>query len=95
VLDENGNMVSKGYDSDEDDPMFKEMTSGMDDDDKAAYRLRILEKDVKFQPNNPIVTREVDVGSLGFLALDSFFPTTAPIPAHLESRVPRGMGSTE
>ena len=61
VIDADCNVVQlPNEENNEDDLVFSTVTAGMIDEEKDAYRLRLLEKEVVLEDTNPLVVREME-----------------------------------
>ena len=56
MLDKEGNVIASGADDDgDDDPSFNVLTAGMSEDERDAFRLRTLDRDMLYADTNPIL----------------------------------------
>jgi len=63
TLDADGNLVMVDSDEEADDDeksAFNAITAGMAEDDRDAYKVRTIDRDVVYQPTNPLLVRQME-----------------------------------
>lgn len=69
TLDADGNLVvvdSDGEAEDDEKNAFNAITAGMAEDDRDAYKIRTIDRDVVYQPTNPLIVRKMEADAASF-----------------------------